>query len=603
MEAIASSEAAALLSRLAGQWQPVLPTIKNSVNEEDYYRRFDVLIDELRSNAERGHARSVSALAGQVLEFALKVALESDGIGRSSLSRRSGTLHKLIVKAQDAKILFDPKSVLDSMGNLELAVLDSIQHRDLVQHSILQAREYRNRASHADPWTEPVDILQATRQLGAVIALIEYLAPSLPSTESSSESQIELLQTLRDQGVDLAVGFLPERSVKRVNEIVATLRTRAGDTGAEALLEAVVRNPMWLFARSSRTKLPEVRRLIQTMHAVGYITFAYAAAVLLPINDLALVHIIRRSGQGFCDHIMMAKKADQNLFTSLLSSESAYPAFIDEFINQVKGTGGRGGGTLRKADYLARAFSGLPSRLRNQILIRLGPDASIDWFNAIQFGHESAVLRGISDEAVTRLPALESIRARLRCALLERISGAPPRHIIHSYLNFAHIQPREYRKECYGAILAAVLQQIDVEGQEAAGCRAVIEIALSVGCRGPVWVKCQSLAAKGCKVCGSDAVRFAYWLITQGLNALGTIDVNRADAAVRSLSELVQQDALTAYLVTSFILPLAPVLQAEIRDQILLTDALCSTVVERNRTTPPNIIDSLSQSMRNLRSE
>ena len=594
-----STAVSQLLAGMAGKWTPVLPQPNEYVDSETYYENFDLIVNELRKCAVEGSVRSTSALIGQVLEFMLKVSLESAGVERKELSGSKGTLYNLIIKAQNTKrkgesstILFNPGSLKDCNGRLDHTKLDQIPQKYLTQHSILQAREYRNYASHATPWMKPIDVFQAARQLAATITICETLSPSFPPPVGSSESsQIQELRDLRSRGVDLAVAFLPDRSINRVYELIIQLRREEGEAGNLALIDAVARNPTWLFARASATAAPEIRQLLQVLNAAGYNDLSHIAAVLLPINDLSLTHIVRRFGAGFRDHVMMARTADPNLFGRLLSNVEEYPQFVTEFCHQVLGTGDKGPSTVSKADYLAQGFANLPPRLRNRILIQLGDSGSLSWLRECKYTAGPLILRGITDAALARVPQLIEIRRKLRNALLEQIASSPPRYSIRTYLAFAHHQPKDFRQKLYEAILDSLKLYSREPEQEAASCRLLLEIILAVDRRGPIWVRSQSVAAVNGSIATGGSIRLLYSLIARGFDQNLDISDQAASDALSDLPELVERDALVAQVVVYY---LNNKYRAEERAKIALSEIYerAAYIIRSHRATGTNVIDA-----------
>lgn len=544
-----AAESLRFLSTLATSWEPVVPPTAHESDHAVYDSRLSILVRELKDNAAAGNAVSVSALASQVLEFTLKVALEAAGTDRTQLSGTAGTLHSLLERAKAVGLFFDHATIsTDSM--FDRTQLDRILHRDLVQHSILQAHEYRNQASHGNPWSPPLTHQQASRQLGAVIALCEMLAPTLPNPHGSADSpQLQELRTLHHDKVALALSFLPFRSVKRVNELLARVRAEGDEEHFEALLRAVNSTPAWLFSRSTTTTLPDLRLLLQTLHSLGYSHFSYAAAVLLPVNDLALTYIVRKAGQPFHEHIYMARHADPDLFARLLSRTDKLTNFIDEFANQVTGAGDKGFVTVYKADWLAKAFGNFPARLRNQLLLRLGPSLSCQWLRSLRYGAYPPIVGSISDAAAAQVSELGVIRKALRIELLSLTPAMPPRHIVHGLLAFCHTRSSAFRFELYRAVLQSVRANMTLPEQQAASCRAVLEIAISLGHRGPVSAQCRAIAEQGSKSAENVAVRAGFHAAAKG--ARPTLEAfAHLKELPEALADLATDEALTTFYVT-----------------------------------------------------
>lgn len=590
------AKAQQILAQLADQWRPVLPEV-DAARLREYTERFDLLMHELRDCAAAGSVRATCALSGQVLEFVLKVRLESAGIDRRQLSGFNGTLGDLIKKAQQTPvgvpprtILFDASSVEKAGGGVNYVLLDAIPHRDLVQHSILQAKEYRNDASHAAPWREPLGPSHAARQMGAIIALCEHIAPSLPPPTGSPEhSQIAQLRDLRAKGVDLSIAFLPERSVNRVYQMITQLRREEGEAGTRTLIDAVASNPMWLFARSITTTPADLRQLIQVIYAAGHHEYAHAAAVLLPINDLALTHIVRRYGQGFSDHMMMAKEADRRLFATLLSRVYRYPWFVNAFCEEVVTAVGASSGPS-KADYLVRGFGNLPSVMRNHVLLTLGATSARAWLEACQFGYGPGILSGLSDAAVAKVPALGPIRDNLRDALIPIISAAPPRYLVNAYLSFCHGQPGPYRQRCYEAIFQSLKKHAYDNAQAMASCRALLEIVLTVDMRGQTWVKGQGLAAICASETNLDGARLIYNLVAAAMDPKRLTSLPSIESL--DLPNLVAQEALVVLVMLWCLASAAATTGSSDATRSVLRDARdrANAVVNARSRISPNVI-------------
>lgn len=590
-----TDDARSFLARLASQWHPTLPGLMS----ENYSPQFDALVRELKDNADRGNPISVCALAGQVLEFSLKVALEQRGADRAQLIK--ATLHPLIKKAQSLGVFFDPDSVIviddDGRRHLDTQSLDAILHRDLVQHSIVQAKEYRNQGSHGNPFVQPLDYSQAAMQLGAVIALCEILSPTLPEPSGSSDQPQHLeLQELHGTSVDLSIAFLPQRSIDRVNKLVIRFNKDGDELHKKALIEALDINPAWMFARAPKATLPDLRLLIQILFGNGFHSLSSAARILLPVNDLAMSYIVRRTSKGFYEHVSLAKGADPGMFARILSRDDDYLLFIEQFIDQLDAGSLDDDNKIHKADYLAQAFRLLPARLRNRILLEMGSAGARKWLTLLRYGNHSAIVGSISDSAIGKVPGLAGVREELREEYRKQLRTFPPRHITHAHIFFIHRQGPDFRRQLYDAVLKSIETSIGDSDQQIAACRLILEIGNIVQHRGPVWSDCNRLAEIGGSRTESAALKAGFRLAKLGPHP-SLSESDDLGPIVADLGSLVDKDALVTHLIATCALS-SPSLSSTQRSAAEEVDASAREIIEtRRKPTYPNPIETLASSI------